>query len=377
MDLFRKALSDERIAEISEAVLAHRDDERWDAGWEAAQPLVRAQRKAVVVARALAVLLRRGAFERDRGGDLGAVLFASHPDDLGVLGSLGNAFESIHDIRYLNGAPPTLPWMEQVANRLQEVAGTTEDDEALFAVLDGLASAARVLGRDWDAIAERAHARLVELRPESWNVRYGQGLFYKTRGRFAEGQAANQAATDLGGADDDSVIWNLGICATGAGDAETALRQWKSIGQKISPGRFGLPEGRYGSVKVRLAQHPLAERGSGDQPNDPGLEETIWIERLSPCHGIVRSALYQDELGVDYGDVILFDGAPITYHGSGDDEVPVFPHLATLVRTCYQIFRFGGTQSREGQLADLSDALPDDAEVYVHTEQFRLLCHAC
>lgn len=200
--------------------MAHRDEEQWDAAWEAAQPLVRAQRKAMAAARALAVLLRRGAFEREQSGDLGAALFASHPDDLGVLGSLGNAFESIHDIRYLNGAPPRRPWMEQVTNRLQAAADSVEDDETLFDVLDGLTTAARILGRDWDAVAERAHARLVELRPESWNVRYGQGLFYKTRGRFAEGQAANQAAADLGGAEKDSVIWNLGICATGAGDAE-------------------------------------------------------------------------------------------------------------------------------------------------------------
>jgi hypothetical protein len=90
------------------------------------------------------------------------------------------------------------------------------------------------------------------------------------------------------------------------------------LGQHIEMGRFGLPEGSYGQVKVRLAEHPLAERKAGE--NDPGLEETIWIERLSPCHGIVRSALFQD-LGVDYGDVVLFDGAPVTHHKYGEDHV--------------------------------------------------------
>ena len=82
-------------------------------------------------------------------------------------------------------------------------------------------------------------------------------------------------------------------------------------------GRFGLPEGLYPQCKVKLAERPLAER-TADVDN-PGSEETIWIERLSPCHGIIRSVLYYD-LGVDYGDIILIDGAPITYHTYGDTK---------------------------------------------------------
>ena len=139
-------------------------------------------------------------------------------------------------------------------------------------------------------------------------------------------------------------------------------------------GRFGLPEGGYPQCKVKLAQRPLAERGA--HSDDPGLEETIWIERLSPCHGIVRSVLYQS-LGVDYGDVVLFDGAPITYHRYGDTKVPVFPHLTTLIRSGYRLYDFAGTQDSRGQLADASEALAEDAVIYTHTEQFVLLCNTC
>jgi hypothetical protein len=168
--------------------------------------------------------------------------------------------------------------------------------------------------------------------------------------------------------------WNLGICATGAGNGAVALEVWKRLGQKIEMGRFGLPEGPYPLCKVKLTERPLAERTA--DKDDPGLEETIWIERLSPCHGIIRSVLYRD-LGVDYGDVILFDGAPITHHTYGDTKVPVFPHLATLVRQGYQFFDFAGTQDEPRQLAETSLDLSEDIVIYPHSENVRLMCASC
>src|SRR5262245_37216130 len=139
--------------------------------------------------------------------------------------------------------------------------------------------------------------------------------------------------------------------------SDTALQVWTQIGNKIGMGRFGLPEGRYSTCQVRLAERPLAARDGAH--DDPGSEETIWIERLSPCHGIVRSVLYGD-LGVDYGDVVLFDGAPITHHKYGEQSVPVFPHLTTLVRSGYQRFELAGTQASAGEIAELSAGLPLD-----------------
>ena len=143
------------------------------------------------------------------------------------------------------------------------------------------------------------------------------------------------------------------------------------MGQKIELGRFGLPEGGYDLCKVKLAARPLAERTA--DLDDPGEEETVWIERLSPCHGIIRSVLY-GHLGVDYGDVVLIDGAPITHHAYGDQQVPVFPHLATLLRRGYRIFDFAGTQETPRQLEDVSDELEGDAVIYSHSEHLKVLC---
>jgi hypothetical protein len=301
-------------------------------------------------------------------------IFDAHADDETLLGAMGSVLDAAHDIRFLNGPPPTDPIFERVAGSLRDrlVARRGDDIEPLLQT--GLSTAARLLGRAWDPDAERAYRRLVELRPNQWQEHYNLGLFYKLRGRFAEGVLANQRAASLGGGDDDGVRWNLGICATGARDAATALSVWKGFGDRIELGRFGLPEGPYDEVKVRLAQHPIAERGATG--NAPGLEETIWIERLSPCHGVVRSALYQD-LGVDFGDAVLFDGAPVTHHTYGREKVPVFPHLVTLERPGYGIFPFVGTQPKEGAIQELSRDLPEDTMLYSHTEKFVVLCAQC
>lgn len=238
----------------------------------------------------------------------------------------------------------------------------------------GLATSARMLARQRDEIAEASYRRLIEINPQKSADHYNLGLFFKTRGRFEEGMKSNQTAVGLADEEVDSYEWNLGICATGAGNSAVALDVWKRMGQKIEMGRFGLPEGSYPQCKVNLAERPLAERTA--DADDPGLEETIWIERLSPCHGIIRSVLYQD-LGVDYGDVILIDGAPITYHTYGDTKVSVFPHLATLIRQNYQFYDFAGTQDEPRQLDDTSRDLGEDAVVCSHSENFQQLCTNC
>ncbi|MFX6238466.1 hypothetical protein ABTF53_19800, partial [Acinetobacter baumannii] len=64
-------------------------------------------------------------------------------------------------------------------------------------ILRGLATAARMMARQNDAIAEHCLRKLVEIDPRKSPPHYNLGLFYKTRGRFAEGVAANQAAASL------------------------------------------------------------------------------------------------------------------------------------------------------------------------------------
>ena len=373
-DSLATVLSAETIDQIEASVLADLDAGRSDDAEPGINRLLRAQCRDREAALALVRIVAAGKLPVERGLALFEAVFSAHREDVELLQCLGEASDQLRDIDDLNLAAPASSFfaelVECLERRVQAASGTSEE----IPLLSALATTARMMGRQRDALAGQCYRRLIELAPQRSHHHYNLGLFCKTRGWFAEGLRANQAAAALEDEPFEGRVWNEGICATGAGEGELALAIWQGMGQKIRMGRFGLPEGRYATCKVRLAQRPLAERGATE--DDPGLEETIWIERLSPCHGIVRSVLFQ-RLGVDYGDVVLVDGAPITYHRYGEDQIPVFPHLATLQRRGYQFHDFAGTQQQPRQLAEVSEALAEDAVLYVHTEQFVRLCAVC
>ena len=372
--IFGNSLSSGRIARLEAQALAAAEAGQEDEALRLLEPLRQAQGKQ----RAAAESLLRIVGGRHIGIEAGLAIFAeiaaAHGGDVDLLIELGENAEAVRDLDDLNAPPPEHPLIRTLVDALTAIAETAAGRDREKALLRALATSARLLARQGDAVAERCYRRLIEIDPENSAHRYNLGLFCKTRGRFAEGMEANRAAARLAGEAVESYEWNLGICATGCGDGAAALEVWKRMEQKIEMGRFGLPEGGYPQCKVKLAQRPLAERTA--DTDDPGLEETIWIERLSPCHGVVRSVLFQD-LGVDYGDVVLMDGAPITYHKYGDQQVPVHPHLATLARPGYRFFDFAGTQKQAGQLSDISPELDRDAIVYSHTESFQTLCATC
>lgn len=323
--------------------------------------------------RVLADVAGWSTLDRSRRLELGKRLFEDAGSDERVLASLGEATASWIDHRFLNAAPPDDPFFEALAQRLVS-AWETSAETLSHALANGLTVAARTRGRAWDDVCERAHRALIAARPDRWEFRYDYGLFLKTRGRFEDGLLANQQAARGGGSDNEAVRWNLAICATGAGRGELALEVWRELGMRIELGDDGLPTGPFPYCQVRLAERPLAARGA--QRDDPGREETIWIERISPCHGRVVSALTMD-LGVDYGDLVLHDGASIVTRLWGDDEVPVFPHLVTLRAGGWRTYWFAGTQAQPGQMASFGERLPGGASLYVHTEMTRTLCAAC
>jgi hypothetical protein len=367
----RKTLTEKKIKEIHDSAIAASSS---DEAWKILRPLIRAQESQEEAADALIDVVSSGYLSLEQATNLLSEIYVAHKDNDHVMILLGSAMEAARDIDYLNAPPPETPLFSNVVKRLSEISLAAKGSEREAAVIEALSCTTRLMARQYDNLAEKSYARLVELLPETPWAHYNQGLFFKTRGHFAEGLLANQKAIALLDTQKESYQWNLGICATGAGEGEIALNVWKEMGQKIEMGRFDLPEGLYPICKVRLAERPLAQRDASH--DDPGLEETIWIERLSPCHGIIRSVLYQD-LGIDYGDVVLIDGAPITYHKYGDERIPVFPHLATLRKNNYQFYDFAGTQETKGKLGDVSTYLERDAIVYSHTENYIILCSAC
>ncbi|MET4802216.1 prenyltransferase [Bradyrhizobium sp. LB11.1] len=367
-------LSSDEIAAIARDAVAEGQAGRKQAASQKIQPLRRTQRHQPEAARALLWIVDERSLAREDAADVLSEIANAYDDDAAILSGLGLCLEAVRDIDDLNAAAPVHPIFRTAVEKLDRLVRLYEGKAEQEQILRGLATAARMMARQRDTIAEDSLRKLTEIDPCKSAHHYNLGLFYKTRGRFAEGVAANRIAANLSQEVVDSYEWNLGICATGAGDAETALDVWKRMGQKIEVGRFGLPEGGYSGCKVKLAERPLAERAA--DLDDPGDEETVWIERLSPCHGIIRSVLYRN-LGVDYGDVILMDGAPITHHTYGDQQIPVFPHLATLLCRNYQFFDFAGTQETARQLTGMSEELDGDAVIYSHSESLKLMCANC
>jgi tetratricopeptide (TPR) repeat protein len=364
-------LSFREIDAIVRDVVADGKAGRTQAAWEKVQPLRKVQRDQPKAAVALLWVVHERSLAEEAAVVVLSEIAESHEKDVEILSRLGECLEAARDIDDLNAPPPAHSIFYTIVAKLDALARAHEGrPQQQEEILRGLATSARMLARQQDAIAESSYRKLIEIDPRSSVHYYNLGLFFKTRGRFAEGVTANRTAARLAQEIDESYEWNLGICATGARQAEIALEVWKRIGQKIKLGRFGLPEGRYPYCKVKLAERPLAERAAS--LDDPGEEETVWIERLSPCHGIIRSVLYA-KLGVDYGDVILMDGAPITHHTYGDKQVPVFPHLATLLRRYYQFFDFAGTQETAGQLAEVTKELEGDCVVYSLSENLKII----
>lgn len=368
------AVSNVQVMTVSAGIVADAKAGRHEAAWAGVEKLLGVQRQQAFAARYLVRIVDGGHLPREKALEVLEQVFAAHSRNKLLMGKLAAALSEARDIDMLNLAPPAHPLFSQVVDTVGELLKGSKARRTQVRLLDGLGTAARMMARQRDAVVERCGRALIELQPQKSYHHYNLGLFFKTRGRFREGMSANQAAAARRGGSDEATDWNLGICATGAGEAAVALEVWKRLGNEIEIGRFGLPDGGYAGCKVRLAQRPLAERDA--DTDDPGLEESIWIERLSPCHGIIRSVLFQD-LGVNFGDVILFDGAPITYHTYNGEQVPIFPHLATLVRNNYQVFDFAGTQEEKGQLADASQDLAADAVVYAHSESYVTLCAAC
>jgi len=368
------ALSKEAIEKAKTRFIEEAEADRGDSAWDCLQPLLVAQSHQEDVALTLVELVGRGYLSHERSLEVLERIHEAHRTNELLLGLLGDALDAARDLDMLNAPPPESELFATVVDKLGALTAKARGADHEHILLTGLATAARMMARQRDQLAESAHRRLLELEPDVGYRHYNYGLLLKTRGRFREGMAANQRAASLAKEPSNATEWNLGICATGAREGTAALEVWKRMEQKIEMGRFGLPEGSYPSCKVRLAERPLADRTADS--DDPGLEETIWIERLSPCHGIIRSVLYQ-RLGVDYGDVVLIDGAPITYHKYGDREVPVFPHLATLVHSNYQFFDFAGTQDGEGRINGASEDLDRDSVIYSHTENFSVLCAGC
>ena len=241
-----------------------------------------------------------------------------------------------------------------------------------------LGNALRFCGPGKDAEAQDAFTRAIELDPERGEWWYDAGLLDKWRGRFDEGYAANeQARMRLG--DQRPVLWNLAICATALGKAEEAVDTWEQLGvparidrSRGMPFVAGLPP-----MLLRVLSRTPPTDATSQLPDKAVGFELVWIAPLSPCHGVVQSPTFRDA-PIDYGDLVLWDGAPVAAHQtSSGDAVPVFPLLEILRPGDERRWPFVALEREPGAVRTLEEALPEGIRVFIQQERVEHHCAAC
>ena len=241
-----------------------------------------------------------------------------------------------------------------------------------------LGNALRLCGPGRDADAQEAFTRAIELDPDRGEWWYDAGLLDKWRGRFDEGFAANELARmHLG--DERPVLWNLAICATALGKAEEAVDTWREMGIEARVDRSrGMPYvADLPPLLLRVLSRTPATDATSQLPDKAVGFELVWVAPLSPCHGVVQSPTFRDA-PIDYGDVVLWDGAPVAAHETVEHgTVPVFPLLEILRHGAERRWPFIGLEREPEALRELEPELPDGVRVFVQKERVHAGCAAC
>jgi hypothetical protein len=239
-------------------------------------------------------------------------------------------------------------------------------------------NALRLCGSGRDAEAQEAFTRAIELDAERGEWWYDAGLLDKWRGRFEDGFAANEQARMRLGAE-RPVLWNLAICATALGKAEEAVQAWEALGvparldqSRQMPYVAGLPP-----LLLRVLSRTPDTDATSQLPSKAVAFELVWVAPLSPCHGVVQSPTFRDA-PIDYGDLVLWDGAPVAAHEVfGQGTVPVFPLLEILRRGEERRWPFVALEREAGALDGLEKDLPEGTRIFVQHERIAHHCAAC
>jgi tetratricopeptide (TPR) repeat protein len=224
-----------------------------------------------------------------------------------------------------------------------------------------MADALRMMGPDHDEDAQNAYRVALAVGGDRGAWWFHFGLLHKWRGRFREGLDANQKAYARLGAQ-RPVLWNIAICATALGEGKLALEAWEKLGIRGELSAGGMPYvPNMPPLQLRVATVG-EETGSDPLPARAVTFEVLWVQPLSPCHGVIQSPTAR-KASVDYGDVVLWDGAPVRMNRLGEREVPVFPLLWILRPGDERRLRFVGMQKERGMVqtlgAELEAALAD------------------
>lgn len=267
------------------------------------------------------------------------------------------------------------------------LAAAARTDPAIGGYLQiNLADALRMMGPEHDADALQAYQLALAIDGENGWWWFQFGLLHKWRGRFREALEANRKAfarltkvqgqggartngtgstAHTPGAAPKQVLWNLAIAATALGEGQLALDAWEQIGIRGQLSGAGLPYvPDMPAMQLRVATLGEDTGRSDPLPQKAVTFEVLWVQPLSPCHGVVQSPTVR-RASVDYGDVVLWDGAPVRMNEVDGRPVPVFPLLWILRPGEEHRLRFVGMEKTRGTIDALAQDLGEQVEVAV------------
>lgn len=195
------------------------------------------------------------------------------------------------------------------------------------------------------------------------------GLLHKWRGRFDNAYAAFlKARARLG--ETRAVLFNLALTATALGEGDLAGGSFKALGLPVElsadwklPYVPGLPP-----AQVRVLSRGAGYLTGSSLPDKATAFEVLYVQPLSPCHGVVISPSFRDA-PIDYGDLILFDPAPVSTTKDAEGRlIPCFPLLEILRRGDENRMRFIALEGTPGSLDRLEEALPEGFELFRQRE---------
>jgi tetratricopeptide (TPR) repeat protein len=256
--------------------------------------------------------------------------------------------------------PPAIEPAQIAAGAAERCLGKTKlDDPRLFALRG---NALRLLGpgRRDDAIAALERAIAIEPDGARW---FDLALVHKHARDFASARRALEQAKAFGAP--RALLFNLAIACTALGDLDAASDAWRALGMERA--------GDLPPVRVRLATIGSGLELSAILPDQAAGFEMVWAQPLSPCHGVIRSPTFRDAIA-DFGDVVLWDGAPVSVDA---ERVPCFPVLGVLKQGDERRFRFVARVHDDTSIDALGEALPEEIVVYRHGARVELVCPRC
>lgn len=342
------------------------DAEDVPAAWRALQPLAQQMNADREVAHAWLTLLRlspgRPGLVADAKVILGA--FADDPD----LVTIGCDALIREAERQAPDEPPPEKGAAHTAvaaaqGCLERLGADQRDDPTLMGYLQiNLANALR-LAHLYDR-AELAFGAALKRGPDRGHWWFNFGLLHKAQGKYEAGLEANERALALLGPD-KPILWNIAICATALGKGARAVEAYKALGLPCRVAASGMPEAELPPVQVRVATVGPGHAGPDTVPDQAVAFELLWVQPLSPCHGVVQTPTYR-QADIDYGDVVLWDAVPVGTGKLDGRTVPRFRVLSVLHKGSEHRFRFVALEREAGALAALEGPVAAGGQLFVH-----------